>query len=187
MSEKELVEQIKQKNQAAFAQLVSNYQVSVIRISIGIVHHRVDAEDIAQDVFVEIWNSISLFKEQSKLSTWIYRITMNKSLNFLRNNKKRKFTIFNTENFESVKMSNIEEFCIENKEKEFEFRAKILDRAIDKLPENQKKVFVFSKFEDMAYKEISEITGFSISSVESLIHRAKVNLQKYLLELNLKN
>ena len=184
MSEAELIEKLKQGDQSAFKQLVVNYQQLVVNTCFGMVHNLEDAEDIAQDVFIEVYRSVNKFRADSKISTWLYRIAMNRSLNFIRDNKKHKwFQSFD----EVVKSKNSEipglktndsenpEFGLENRQ-----RANLLHEAISSLPENQKIAFTLSKYEDLSYTEISEVMDLSISSVESLIHRAKKNLQKKL-------
>jgi len=144
------------------------------------------AEDLTQEVFIEVYRSINMFRSESKFSTWIYRIAISKSLDYLKSGKRKKrFAILKslTEN-ESGK--NKFEQIPENENSglqrliENEDRIKILAAAVDKLPENQKVAFTLSKYDEMSYQDISEILGVSISSVESLIHRAKVNLRKKL-------
>lgn len=147
------------------------------------MQHQHDAEDVTQEVFAEIFQSILQFKGEAKLSTWIYRIAVSKSLEFLRKkNRKKRFGfmqgLFGNDDLSPIK--HVSDFYhpgvqLENKE-----RAKILFAAIDKLPENQKTAFVLSKMEDLSYDEIAEIMKTSLSSVESLMFRAKQNLQKLL-------
>ncbi len=182
MKETEIISELKKGNKIAFKQLVENYQKMVINICMGLVHNHEDAEDIAQDVFIEVFRAVEQFREDSKISTWLYRIAVNRSLNFIRDNKKRKwFWSFE----ESIKNDSGEKFPINSAETpeekmESDQRAKILHRAIDSLPKNQRIAFVLSKYDDLNYNEISEIMNLSKSSVESLIHRAKINLQKKL-------
>ncbi len=182
MKETEIISELKKGNKIAFKQLVENYQKMVINTCMGLVHNHEDAEDIAQDVFIEVFRAVEQFREDSKISTWLYRIAVNRSLNFIRDNKKRKwFWSFE----ESIKNDSGEKFPINSAETpeekmESDQRAKILHRAIDSLPKNQRIAFVLSKYDDLNYNEISEIMNLSKSSVESLIHRAKINLQKKL-------
>ncbi len=182
MKETEIISELKKGNKIAFKQLVENYQKMVINICMGLVHNHEDAEDIAQDVFIEVFRAVEQFREDSKISTWLYRIAVNRSLNFIRDNKKRKwFWSFE----ESIKNDSGEKFPINSAETpeekmESDQRGKILHRAIDSLPKNQRIAFVLSKYDDLNYNEISEIMNLSKSSVESLIHRAKINLQKKL-------
>ncbi len=184
MSETEIIQKLQQGNEQAFKQLVENYQKLVVNTCFGIVHNTEDAEDIAQEVFIEVFRSIHKFRADAKISTWLYRIAVNRSLNFIRDNKKRRWF----QSFEdSVQSKNRElqniissktdqpEFQLENKQ-----RAILLHEAVDSLVQNQKVAFTLSKYEDLSYQEISEVMDLSVSSVESLLHRAKKNLQKKL-------
>lgn len=184
MSEAEIIKLLIEGDETAFKQLVEKYQQLVVNTCYGMVHNTEDAEDIAQEVFIEVYRSIHQFRADSKLSTWLYRISVNRSLNFIRDNKKNKwFQSFEdavkTKNSEIPKLTGSD---FENPEYELENRqrANMLYEAINTLPENQKAAFSLNKYEDLSYKEISEVLDLSVSSVESLIHRAKKNLQKKL-------
>ena len=184
MKETEIINKLKHGDEHAFKQLVENYQKLVVNTCFGMVHNMEDAEDIAQDVFIEVFRSVDKFRADSKLSTWLYRIAVNRSLNFIRDNKRRKwFWSFEdaTEN-KNNPLEKISQGSSENPEYELENnqRAHLLHQAIDSLPKNQRIAFTLNKYEDLSYKEISEIMDLSKSSVESLIHRAKINLQKKL-------
>jgi RNA polymerase sigma-70 factor (ECF subfamily) len=143
-----------------------------------------DAEDLSQEVFLVILKSISRFKKNASLYTWIYRITVNKSLEHLRRQKRRNilqtvgsFLKVSSDgtNSDDNKLATMD---TRNEDKE---KRKILDSAVNSLPENQKIAFILNKYEELAYKEIAEIMNLSLSSVESLIHRAKMKLQKKLV------
>jgi RNA polymerase sigma-70 factor (ECF subfamily) len=185
MSENELVEGILNKQEAAFKELVRLYQKQVIATCYGFVGNAADAQDIAQDVFIEVFESIGKFRREAKLSTWIYRMTVNKSINYKRQTIRRQWVksiehFFGKDGIETQTVtahkSDEPNDAMEENEKKI-----ILHRAIDKLPENQKIAFTLNKFDDLSYQQISDIMETSLSSVESLIHRAKMNLQKYLV------
>lgn len=184
MTEAEIIKKLKEGSEKAFRDLVSTYQKMVVNICYGIVHNIEDAEDVAQDVFIEVFRSVSGFRGDSKLSTWIYRIAVNRSINYLRDHKRRSNLKSLDETVDSSK-SAIGELFYESasdpqKEMENIQRSKILYAAIDTLSKNQRIAFTLNKYEGLSYKEISEIMELSISSVESLMHRAKKNLQKRL-------
>ena len=155
----------------------------VYNTALGILQNTFDAEDLAQEVFVQVFHSVKNFKGDCKLSTWLYRITVTKSLDFLRAKKRKKRFAFVQSLFGSENNEPLAEQAtfvhpgvqLENKE-----RAAILFKAIDKLPENQKIAFTLSKVEGLSYQEIADVMQLSVSSIESLLFRAKNNLQKYL-------
>lgn len=183
MNEAGIIDKLKQGNEQAFKELVESYRSMVVNTCFGLLHNSEDAEDVAQDVFIEVIRSVENFRADSKISTWLYRIAVNRSLNFLRDNKKRKWFQSFDDVVESKKdMLNQLNQQSDDPESELENsqRSLLLHEAIDSLPENQRVAFTLNKYEDLAYKEISEVMNLSVSSVESLIHRAKKNLQKKL-------
>ena len=191
MSDSGLIDKIKRGDQQAFKLLFDKYHLRVFNTCMGFLHNKNDADDITQEVFIEVYKSINKFRADSKLSTWIYRIAVNKSLNFIRDNKRSKWlksieTILTGAIRNDVEIKHGSgydpEMILENKEK-----AEMLHKTIDSLPKNQKIAFTLNKYEDLSYKQISEVMDISLSSVESLIHRAKKNLQEKLLNYYKKN
>lgn len=184
MTEEALIEQLKLKNTAVFSNLIESYQQKVFGTCLSFVPNKEDAEDLVQEVFLEVFNSISKFKGNSTLSTWIYRITTNKCLEFIRKQKTKKRTGFLkplfSQDFSIDKTNYFTEFnhpgfLLESKELN-----ETLFRAINKLPESQTLIFTLHKIDGKSYQEIAEITDRSVSSVESVMFRAKKNLQKLL-------
>ena len=184
MTEQELIEGLINQNRKAIGYLVNNYQKKVTKTAYYFVSNMEDAEDLSQEVFIEIIKSISRYKKKSSLSTWIYRITVNKSLDHLRKQKRRNIlqTMGSFLNVSSDRTNRDDNrlaiMDTRNVDKE---KREILDSAVNSLPENQKIAFILNKYEELAYKEIADIMNLSLSSVESLIHRAKLNLQKKLV------
>lgn len=184
MLEKDFINRLKNKEEIAFNKLLNDYQQKVFATCMSFVPNKEDAEDIAQNVFIEIFRSIHKFQGNSKLSTWIYKITTNKCLEFIRKkNTKKRFAFLQSLTGNDIPMDKTNYFTefnhpgilLENKEK-----SETLFKAINKLPENQRTIFTLSKIENLSYKEIVEITGKSLSSVESILFRAKKNLQEIL-------
>ncbi len=184
MGEEDIINRLKQGDEKAFRQFVDQYRQPVVNTCYGLLHNSEDAEDVAQDIFIEVFRSIHKFRGQSKLSTWLYRIAVTRSLNFIRDNKKRSwFKPFDEVVKSKLNVLNQPEPGDENNpETSFESRQRrlVLQEAIDALPENQRVAFVLNKYEEMSHKQIAEVMDTSVSAVESLIHRAKRNLQKKL-------
>ncbi len=168
---------------SAYRHIIAKYREPVIRLCRGFTGSADDAEDLAQDVFIEVFRSVGRFKGRSSLSTWIYRIAVNKSINFVRDSKKRDHDD-NTSTAEIEGKDNDDSADSHLMQKE---HARALHRALDRLPELQRTAFVLSKYEDMSYSGIAEIMNTSISAVESLLFRAKRNLQKHLYDYYEKN
>lgn len=166
----------------SFKEIYDTYQHKVFNTVISYVQSQEDAEEVTQDVFVEVHRSIGSFEGKSSLSTWIYRISINKSLDFIKSkNRKKRFAFISSLFNDAGELHHDAPHfyhpgvALENKED-----AAILFAAINKLPENQKTAFILSKVEGLSYAEISEVMTTSVSSVESLLFRAKQNLQKEL-------
>src|SRR5215831_6605998 len=150
--------------------------------ALGMLQNAEDAEDVAQEVFVQVYESIKTFKGESKLSTWVYRITLSKALDHLRKKKRKKRfayiqSLFGANNQTVVEVPDFNHPGVKLDNKE---RAATLFKAIRELPENQKIAFTLHKLEGLSYQEISDVMKTSVSSVESLMHRAKTNLKKSL-------
>jgi RNA polymerase sigma factor (sigma-70 family) len=182
LNEVELIQGLRNGDEAAFKFLVKNYQDRVYNTAISIVQNAEDAEDVAQEVFIQVFRSIHSFKEESKLSTWIYRITTSRALDLLRSRKSKKRFGFlqrlfgdSNETLYELPDFNHPGVALDRKE-----NAALLFKAISKLPENQKIAFTLHKMEDLSYQEISEVMKTSIAAVESMMHRAKQNLRKIL-------
>jgi len=181
--EKQFVERLKSECPGVFKELVDLHRNRVLNVCYRFLHNRADAEDVAQDVFVEVYRSLPEFRGGAQLSTWIYRIAVTKSLDLIRRrNRKKRFGIFHA----PLRMEALVEQVpaprsfspiarLEDRE-----RSRILQQAVDSLPESQKTAITLSKYEGVSYHEIADIMGTTVSSVESLIHRGMENLRKKL-------
>lgn len=184
LNDLELIERLKTGDQQAFRAIVDSWKDMVYNTSLGIVQNAEDAEDVTQEVFVQVYESVNQFKGDSKFSTWLYRIAVTKSLDHLRKKKRKKRFAFvqSLFGYNEEEVNHQPDFqhpgvTMENKE-----NAAVLFRAIEKLPDNQKTAFTLHKLEGLSYQEIAEIMETTVSSVESLMHRAKGNLKKYLTD-----
>ena len=185
MEEQRLIELLKEGDEAAFKNIVELWQDMVYNTALGILQNEGDAEDIAQEVFIQVFESIESFKGASKFSTWVYRITVTKSLDAIRRKKRKKRFAF----VQSLYGANNEvrfdqgEFVHPGVVAEQKEHAALLFKAIQRLPENQKVAFVLNKMEMLSYKEVGEIMKLKPGAIDSLLQRAKKNLKKYLEEI----
>ncbi len=181
MNEQELIHELQLGNEAAFRWLVNHYRNRVYNTVLNILQQEEEAEDAAQETFIQVFESVTKFKEESSLATWIYRIAVRKALDKLRKRKlvnrlqmilpwwmpeekKKEDTIFIHPGV-----------LIENKEK-----AGILFKAMARLPDKQQLAFTLIKVQGMSYEEVCDIMQQSTKAIESLVSRAKANLQKEL-------
>lgn len=186
LDEKQFLADLRAQKRDAYAKLLEAYEKMVFNTCLSFVPNVQDAEDTAQEVFIEVYNSISKFKGNSKLSTWIYRIAVNKSLAFIRKKSaKKRFGFMQSITGNTIPMdksSYFTEFNHPGVQMERKEEQETLFYAINQLPEGQKVVFTLHKIDGLSYKEVSEITKKSISSVESLLFRARKNLKQILTE-----
>jgi len=177
------IREIANGNEDALRKLYNSYSTKVFNTTISYTKNEQDAEELLQDVFVTVFNTANQFKFDASVSTWIYRITVNKSLDFLRkkNSQKRKGIFTSLYSKESGdKHLETADFVHPGIKLENAENAKILFRVIDALSENQKTAFILTLIEGLPQKEVAEIMGVSRKSVESLLQRAKANLRKAL-------
>ncbi len=179
------ISQLRSGDQGAFKKLVEDYQEKVFNTAISMVQDHGMAEDIAQEVFVTVFKSILTFNAQSSVSTWIYRITVNKCLDHLRARSRKKrgifSSLFSADTGEPV--SGAPSFDHPGIKLEQRENARFLFAAIETLPDNQKTVFVLAHIEELPQKDIAEIMNISLKAVESLLQRAKINLRKKLSDV----
>jgi RNA polymerase sigma-70 factor (ECF subfamily) len=182
MTEHELLIKLQSGDESAFKTLVETHQKRVFNTVLAIIQDFEEAEDVSQEVFMEVYQSVSKFRGESKISTWLYRIATTKALEQIRKKKAAKRFAFFTSLFgenneilhESVDFIH-PGIVIEQQE-----NAKVLFKAINQLPENQKVAYTLNNIEGLSYQEITEVMQISLSSVESLLFRAKTNLRKSL-------
>lgn len=180
-SETELIEQLKKGDEAAFRSIVEQWQDMVYNTILGIVQNETEAEDLAQDVFIKVFEKISSFKGDSRFSTWLYRIATTTALDHLRSKKRKKrFGFLQSISGDGGETVQVPDFHhpgvnLDNKE-----RAAVLFKAIEALPENQKAAYTLHKLEGLSYRVVSEVLNTTVSAVESLMSRANQNLRKEL-------
>ena len=183
INETELIAQLKQGDETAFKTIVEQWKDMVYNTILGIVQNETEAEDLAQDVFIKVFEKISTFKGDSKFSTWLYRIATTTALDHLRSKKRKKrFGFLQSLGGGNDEKESIPDFhhpgvSLDNKE-----RAAVLFKAIESLPENQKTAYTLHKLEGLSYRDVSEVLNTTVSAVESLMSRANQNLRKELEE-----
>ena len=167
---------LKQDTSKAFRKIVSSYQKPIYHLVRRMVIDHEDANDITQDVFIKVWRKIDKFKGDSKIYTWIYRIAVNETLNFL-NKKKRRATISIQQNDIEVshKIDNPNLFNGDEIQKR-------LQKALLKLPNKQRLVFNMKYFEELTYEQIADITGTSKGALKASYHHAVKKIEKFITD-----
>ncbi|MBC7426373.1 MAG: RNA polymerase sigma factor [Bacteroidia bacterium] len=158
-------------------ELYHKHKKQVYNLALHYVQNIEEAQEITQDVFVSLNNGLEKFREDSSIDTWIYRITINKSLDYIKakNRKKRSgflVSLFNNIS-DQLSYSDFDHPGVLMEQKE---AVQSIFFHINKLPANQKTVLILSKIESKSQREIAEILGISLKAVESLLQRAKTSL-----------
>jgi RNA polymerase sigma-70 factor (ECF subfamily) len=182
LNQPELIAQLQQGDESAFKKLVDEYEGMVYNTALGIVQNADDADDITQEVFIQVYQSVSSFKGESKFSTWLYRITLSKALDHEKKKKRKKrfgFVqgLFGGDGEEQQYPVEFDHPGVQLEKKE---RANELFSALKLIPDQQRIAFTLHKLEGQTYQEVAEIMNTTLYAVESLMGRAKANLKKEL-------
>ncbi len=157
----ELVKQFIEGDELSFNKLVREYQKQIYWHARRMVGNHFDADEVTQQVIIVLFTKLKTFKFNSSLKTWIYKITLTRSLNVIKKNKLKKLF-----NLDDIKLKEEENNNIvvnlEDKEK-----LEKLDMILKSIPVKQREVFVLRKLDGLTYEEISKITGKSIGGLKA--------------------
>jgi len=178
-SDQELIIQFQQSinKEAVFTQLLRKHQQKVYYQIKRMVLEHADADDIAQLVWIKVWNKLDGFKMESEFSTWIFRIAYNETLNYLQKQKKQ-----------STRLSNDDLFTYENATGSFDEPKTTeiqiaLESAIKQLPEKQRIVFMLRYFDGYEYEKIAGIMGTTVGGAKANFHQAVKKIEKFVKKL----
>jgi RNA polymerase sigma-70 factor (ECF subfamily) len=183
ISSEELMARIAEGDDSAFENLVHRHQTSILNLIYRFIGDRTQAKDLAQEVFIRVWQAAKTYKPEAKFTTWLYRITANLCLNELRSSRRKKWFSFNwsdedgehtIEKTLSDGAPSAEDILLEKE------RSRQISDALQSLPDNQRMALVLKRYDDLSYQEIAKVIGCSVSAVESLLVRAKRTLQEKL-------
>jgi len=183
LSSEELMARVAKGDGDAFEILVNRHQTSVLNLVYRFIGDKTQAKDLAQEVFLRVWQAAKSYEPKAKFTTWIYRITANLCLNELRSARRRRWLRFfqlGEENRETVEENVADDSPSAEDLLLVEERTRQISGAIQSLPENQRMALVLKRYDDLSYAEIAQILSCSVSAVESLLVRAKRTLQEKL-------
>ena len=179
-----MIDRLKSKDNKAFTELIALYKQSVINTCFRFLLHQEDAEDIAQDVFVEVFQSIEHFRGDAKLSTWIYRIAVNKCLDEIKKrNRKKRITSLGKLLHLDVVNHWIAGGALPDADLHEMDSMKEVAAVLNRLPENQRVAFTLSKIDGFTNAEIAAIMNTTTIAVESLIYHAKKTITEDLMRV----
>ena len=177
ISDEELMIQVANHEMPAFQEIIIRHQQRALSIAYKLLGNWHSAEDIAQDAFLKIYSAASSYKPQAKFTTWLYRIIVNSCYDHMR---KRSNSTVNIDALREVADHENETHPVEKEE-----IAASVRQAIARLNDRQRTVLILHRYEQLTHAQISEVTGWTTSAVESLLVRAYKKLRKslkYLVE-----
>ena len=173
--EAKLITRLKAENKTALKEFFERYRKKVFSLAFGMLHSREDAKDALQDIFFKFFKSIGSFKGKSKLSTWLYRISINTCLDRLKKitRERTEPLVDSSHEISSRQAEENPRDAVIKKE-----LAESVKRAVEKLPLDQKTVFLLREVDGLSYKEIADILHCRIGTVMSRLHYARRALRK---------
>lgn len=174
--DKDLLDEFKINPSIAFEKIVKKYQERVYWQIRKLLKNHNDTEDVMQNVFIKAWKGLSNFREEANLYTWLYRIAFNESHTFLSKNAKMQKVDLDPPLFENQLSTNGNTLSGEEIEA-------ILMNALDTLPEKQRQVFELKYFQELKFKEISELLGTSVGGLKASYHLAAKKIEEILKTL----
>ncbi len=172
--EQELVLRCQKGDVDAMGILITRYQHWAYNIAYGILGHHQDAEDVAQDAFLSVWENIGTFEFRSQFSTWLYRIVKNKCFNQIDQYQRRKtepMEIDDSQPWVPLDPATPEEAALRSEEKD------IVHNALSKLKSSYREILILRELRELSYEEISEILGCTLGRVKSRLHEARKALK----------
>lgn len=178
MNERELIARLQKRDEAAFEELIRQYEKKVYTPCFRMCGNSEDAEEAAQDAFLALWRGIDRFRQESSLSTWIYRLATNACIDTLRRRKKQSGSVSldDEELFvDAVDTSPQPQETVEHRETQ-----KLLQEGLSALPEEYRKVLILREIEGLSYTEIAESASIELGTVKSRISRGRSLLRNFL-------
>lgn len=179
----EMIKEVRDGHPTAYQGLVEKYQNRIYNMIYGMVRNREDARDLTQDAFVKAYQKLDSFRLEASFYTWLYRISMNASIDFIRKSKRRGTTEFDESIAVKESDGAIAEFHhADSPSKELERKQlyKSIMGALQKLPEDQRQAILLRELEGFSYQEISDIMGIPEGTVMSRLFYARKRLQQLL-------
>jgi len=177
LTDLEIISRIKAGDTMLYSQLVDRYKHMVYTAAIRIVHLKEDAEEIAQDTFLSVFRSLESFRGDCLFSTWLYRVTYNKSLDYLKKNK-RKLPLQDLDISDTYDVGYLDKQMYQLEQQQ---RLQMIKEAIDELPEDMAFLVTLFYLEERTLKEISAITEQSVNALKVKLFRSRKRLMSLLI------
>ncbi len=182
IDEKKLIAEVLGGDHEAFAQLVEAYEDKVYNLCLRMCSDREDAKDLAQEAFLKAWRGLRFYKQEAAFSTWLYRLTSNVCIDYLRQKKRRSVVSFVTADEEGIQLDIPDPTPTPEQQVMDEQTKARVANAMSQLEEEFRLVLTLRVVEELSYDEIAEIMDLKVGTVKSRLARAREKLRKILLE-----
>ena len=178
----ELIAQLQQGSEEAFRTLVERYQHRIYRTILALLRSPEDAEDVAQEVFVEVYRTIGKFRGEAALSTWLYRLATSRALKHQqRARAQKRFAYFTSLlGFDNQVLHEPTDHAHPQAQLEGQQQVEMLRAHIARLPDQQQVAFTLRHEQELSYEEIAAVLKTTVPAVESLLFRARKTLRTHL-------
>lgn len=180
LDELKLIEKAKKGDRKAFESLVKLHEKNVYNLALKLMKNREDALDAAQDAFLKAWISIGSFRGDSKFSAWLYRLTYNTCLDYLRKAKKGEIISLTSDDEDEKVMDVRDDAPTPEEYAEKQELRKTVRGALDALPEEYRQIIIMREFTGLSYGEIADALGLNEGTVKSRLSRARQKLAEIL-------
>jgi RNA polymerase sigma-70 factor, ECF subfamily len=185
LSDEELMSRITQGDEQAFENLVHRHQKRILNLIYRFIGDRIQAQDVAQEVFLRVWRTAKDYKADAKFTTWVYRIAANLCFDTLKSAYHKQSFVYRDDIDEGTDGKNERSSFADNTPSPEDTliateESNRIFAALLELPTNQRLAVILNRFDGLSYDEISNVLECSISAVESLLVRAKKNLREKL-------
>ncbi len=176
--EKSVIQRVLDGDQEAFAALVKAYEKPVYNLCLRMTGNAHDAQDLSQEAFLKAWRGLRFYKFESNFSTWLYRLTANVCIDFLRRQKRRTAVSLTADDDQELEVPDkapaLEEQLLHKEARE------AVARAMDQLEEEFRLVLTLRVLEDMTYEQIAQVMDLKVGTVKSRLARARMKLKEIL-------
>jgi RNA polymerase sigma-70 factor (ECF subfamily) len=178
-----LLARVREGDRKAFGELVSNHKTTVFSTIYSIIGNTQEAEDIAQEVFINAYTAAGSFKGKSSFSTWLYSVTVNKCMDYLRERKRKEYYEVELDKEERLKLKELTMNSVASTYQNTERQElqEIIQKVLNSLPEKYRVILVLREIEELSYQEIAHVMKVSVNKVKVLLFRARQKMKEKLL------
>ena len=179
--EQAVILRVQQGEAEAFSHLVTAYEKQVYNLCLRMVTNPEDAQDLAQEAFLKAWRGLSFYKAESSFSTWLYRLTTNVCIDFLRKRRRSStVSLSNEDDGEEWELELTDPAPTPEQHLEYQDQAQAVAQAMEQLEEEYRTILTLRVVQDLPYEQIAEVMNMKVGTVKSRLARARMKLKNFL-------